>query len=160
MNTKLFLACFVGVLFFYSCSKKSTTTTGVSKSHWTYNDTTYYGDTTYFAALHPILVSQDSAGNSIYVWFSERPSKNATFTLETEDPITNNYGVSPDSGTCVVEVGNGFNNNFADTYGSIMSSGIVTVTIISGKLKVDFSNLTVANENNVRALLSGTLFEQ
>jgi hypothetical protein len=137
---KLFLLA-ITVVLFYACSKSNSGSSATtSQSQWTLNGVTYKGVTTGYNDTTTglgILVSVDAKGDYLSVIFYSHPSANGTYVVTNGSPFPANS----------VEVQMYV---YSGTAGAIYTSTGKTgdqldVTITNQKVKVAFTNITLAN---------------
>jgi hypothetical protein len=147
----------ITAIIFFGCSKSKTSpATAASSTEWTLNGTTYkglvttYNDTTTGLG---ILVSVDPAGNYLSVIFYSHPAANGTYT------VTNGGVTSLDNTDCQIECGV-YTGSASDIYTSTGKTGDqLNLSISGGKLKVSFTNITVAYNQTITTV-SGTALQQ
>ena len=90
------LIAFVFTIF-YGCSKNNNNSSPTS-TQWTYNDTTYFGVSTFYDTTgKPLtLESEDAKGNKILLQFNSRPTDNSTYKAveNVYDSVSTNPYVS------------------------------------------------------------------
>jgi hypothetical protein len=151
---KLLLLAITAVLF-YGCSKTNSGSTATpSTSQWTLNGVTYNGIITGYNDTSSglgILVSADAKGNSLSVIFFSHPSVNGTYVVTDESPVPAN------SVTIQMYV---YNGSSGEIYTSTGKAGDqLNLTIIDEKVKVSFTDITLAN-GSTTATGSGTALQQ
>ncbi len=75
------LTAFVFTIF-YGCSKNNNkNNSSPTSTQWTYNDTTYFGVSTFYDTTGRLLIleSEDAKGNKIMLQFNSRPTENSTY---------------------------------------------------------------------------------
>ncbi|HSZ34448.1 MAG TPA: hypothetical protein VK772_14125 [Puia sp.] len=151
---KLFFPILIVIIFTltFSCSKSNNSSGGPTSSEWIYNDTTYKGYTTaYDSAGFPVIISEDSLGNKIYVYFTTPPNVNTQYV------VVNNWLDSLNRGNYATILIDLPNKNYG--YKSTGKAGdIITTTFLDNKLHVTFSNSSI-NSIVGNATISGTLIQ-
>jgi hypothetical protein len=152
---KLSFPILIGLIFTltYSCSKSNNSNNGgPTSSEWTYLDTTYKGySTDYDSTVFPVIISVDSLGNKIYIYFTTPPSVNSQYIVVTNWLDSLNRG---NYATISIEPAK---ENY--DYGSSGKAGdVINATIINNKLHVTFSNISIYGSAG-STTISGTLIQ-
>ncbi len=149
------LTAFVFTIF-YGCSKNNNkNNSSPTSTQWTYNDTTYFGVSTFYDTTGRLLIleSEDDKGNKIMLQFNSRPTENSTY--KAVENVFDSVSTNP-----YVSIFIFLNSAPSDT--NYVSSGkprdIVNTTIIDGKLHAVFSNITISDFVDYQTT-SGTIIQ-
>jgi hypothetical protein len=141
---------------FYGCSKNNNkNNSSPTSTQWTYNDTTYFGVSTFYDTTgKPLtLESEDDKGNKILLQFNSRPTENSTY--KAVENVYDSVSTNPYVSIYIYK-------NSAPSDTTYESSGkpgdVVNTTIIDGKLHAVFSNITISAFSNYETA-SGTVIQ-
>jgi hypothetical protein len=149
MNKFLLTLLVVSSSFFFGCKKTSNAPTA---SQWTIMGTTYKGDTTYNYqdSTSQDILSNAGSGNGIGIPFASKPVANGTYdVIGASSGLPN---LSPNQCQLFVSIGTNY-------YHSFEARGTVMVTVVNGKLNLQFSNVPVTDITDTTTV-SGYLIEQ
>jgi hypothetical protein len=140
---KLRLTLLIAFVFttFYGCSKNNNkNNSNPTSTQWTYNDTTYFGVSTFYDTTGKFLIleSKDAQGNKILLEFNSRPTENSIY--KAVENVYDSFSTNPYVSIYISSA------NLDTSYVSSGKQGdIVNTTIIDGKLHAVFSNIIISN---------------